>query len=75
MDDGTTRTESLPLSAVEQYLPADRFLRVHRSFTVNLDYVESFAGNEVIIGDKHIPIGKQYRSSIEKHFTIMRAKR
>lgn len=75
MEDGTSQTESLPLAEVERYLPSDRFIRIHRSYTVNLDYVEAFAGNEVIIGQQHIPIGKQYRNLIDRHFTVMRSRK
>jgi two-component system LytT family response regulator len=42
-------------------LPSNIFCRIHRSYIVNVPKVESFNGNEVNIGDKSIPIGKNYK--------------
>lgn len=42
-------------------LPDDRFIRVHRSFVVSLEHVETISRNEISIGKKIIPIGNSYR--------------
>ena len=44
----------------------DRFLRVHRSFVVNLDKITAFTMHDIEIGDKEIPIGISYRSEVVK---------
>lgn len=46
---------------VEEKLPADRFLRVHKSFIVNLDKVQAFENNHLIIGEHKIPLGSNNR--------------
>lgn len=45
-------------------LPAGKFLRVHRSFIVNLSYVEHWSGTEVIISGVTIPIGRTRRNEV-----------
>lgn len=45
----------------------DRFLRVHRSFVVNLDKITAFTMHDIEIGDKEIPIGISYKSEVIKH--------
>jgi len=42
-------------------LPEDKFCRVHRSYIVSFNYVKSLSTNEVDLGDKKIPIGKNYK--------------
>lgn len=45
-------------------LPKEEFVRVHRSFVVSLASIDVISKNEVIIGQKFIPIGESYRSSL-----------
>jgi DNA-binding LytR/AlgR family response regulator len=42
---------------VEEKLPSDRFIRVHKSFIVNLDKVQAFENNHLMVGDHKIPLG------------------
>lgn len=37
------------------------FVRTHRSYIVNLEKVEKTSGNQIIIGDEIIPIGRTYK--------------
>ncbi len=54
-------TLHLTLKTVEKKLPADRFLRVHRSFMVQLEHVSSIDDNVICIGNKLIPMGSMYK--------------
>jgi DNA-binding LytR/AlgR family response regulator len=54
------------LTVMEQSLPSDRFLRVHRSFVVAMDRIERIASDEVRIGGNGIPIGRSYRSEVRR---------
>lgn len=54
----------LTFKGVEEYLPADRFLKVHKSFIVGLDKIESIEGNEVIIAGHHIPISRNLKDEV-----------
>ena len=55
-----------PISSIEQMLPADRFLRIHRSFIVAIDKITAFTQNDIEIGTQEIPIGKLYRHRLAK---------
>ena len=50
-----------PFSTFISDLPADIFLRSHRSFIINKNRIGYIAGNRVFIGDHEIPIAANYR--------------
>jgi DNA-binding LytR/AlgR family response regulator len=54
------------LKSIEESLPPDRFIRVHRSYIVPIDRIKSLDGNQVQIGDKLIPIGRSYKEDVLK---------
>ena len=66
------RNESHPilslstLKAVEAKLPKSKFMRIHRSFIVNLDHVETIERSRIIFGKKYIPVGDQYRKKFQE---------
>ncbi|MBX2924511.1 MAG: LytTR family transcriptional regulator [Chitinophagaceae bacterium] len=43
-------------------LPESRFVRVHRSFVISLQHIETISRNEINIGKKIVPIGHSYRN-------------
>ena len=45
-------------------LPASNFVRVHRSYIVSINHIESISKKEVEIGEKVIPIGNSYRNNL-----------
>ncbi|NJN26237.1 MAG: response regulator transcription factor [Cyclobacteriaceae bacterium] len=52
------------LKTIEETLPSDRFIRVHRSYIVPIDKIKTLDGNQVQIGDKFIPIGRSYKDEV-----------
>lgn len=58
----------MSLRAMEDKLPDDSFVRVHRSFIVSLTKIESIRRSIIKIRDTEIPIGSTYKSKIDKHF-------
>jgi DNA-binding LytR/AlgR family response regulator len=56
----------LTLKAVEDYLPTDKFLKVHKSFIVSISKIESIDGNDIIIRDKSIPISRALKEEVTK---------
>jgi DNA-binding LytR/AlgR family response regulator len=54
------------ISYLEQKLPENKFVRVHRSFIVSFDKVSSFAMNAVRIANTEIPIGRNYKQQALK---------
>lgn len=49
------------LTSITEELPGNKFLRIHRSFTVSLDKIQAIEGNSVLLQKgKRIPIGRKY---------------
>ncbi len=46
---------------LEELLPANRFIRVHKSFIVALDKIESIERNRIKIADRLVPISETYK--------------
>lgn len=54
------------LRSITKALPANKFLRIHRSYTVAIDKIRSLEGNNVEVQDKKLPIGRNYQKKIKK---------
>lgn len=50
----------------EKKLPPAQFIRVHRSFIVAINKIESISKNRIIIGDKYIPVSLGYKEEFLK---------
>ena len=55
---------SLTLKAIEEKLPADIFVRIHRSYIINILQVEEVAESHVIIGQKAIPMSAVLKDNL-----------
>lgn len=51
---------------MEELLPKDRFMRVHRSFIVSLDHIDSISKNVIHIGTQQIAVGDLYREQFSE---------
>lgn len=54
----------MTLKEINDKLPPEHFLRIHRSFIINLSHVDEVAGTHVVIGKKAIPLSKTLRSEL-----------
>ena len=59
------------LKAVEERLPASRFLRVHRSYIVAISKIDSVQDGALVINGKPVPVADTYRSSLNKRMNIL----
>jgi len=50
---------------IESLLPAEQFKRIHRSFIIALDKIESYSSETVEIGGASIPIGRDYKNVLD----------
>ena len=62
---GTVITKQ-SISSVEESLPKDMFIRIHRSFIVALSKIESYSNELVWLGKAELPISRMYRHEVEK---------
>jgi len=51
---------------IESMLPQNVFVRIHRSFIVSVDKIDSFTAEAVEINGVSIPVGRAYREVIDK---------
>lgn len=56
------------LSSLEEMLPGDAFLRIHRSYIVSLDKIDSYNAETIEIAKKELPIGRLYKHDVSKIF-------
>ncbi len=54
----------LTFKSVEEYLPVDKFLKVHKSYIVSVMKVESIEGSDILIGQQHIPISRNQKEEV-----------
>jgi len=66
---GTFKTY-LSISELEEKLPPSKFVRIHRSFVIALNKVESHNHSQVTIGNKSIPIGRSYIPAVKKSLSV-----
>ena len=52
------------ISYLEQKLPEDLFMRIHRSFIVPVKKIEAFSNHAVEVGGKELPIGRNYKNQV-----------
>ncbi len=55
-----------PLLLVENMLPKNMFLRIHRSFIISINKVTAYTKKDVEIGEIELPIGRNYTEVIKK---------
>jgi DNA-binding LytR/AlgR family response regulator len=59
----------LTMKAIEDELPGDAFIRIHKSYIVNKNRVRSIDGNEVIVENKKLPISRQKKQEVLNRIT------
>ena len=52
------------ISVLEEKLPEDQFVRVHRSFLLAIKSIKAFTAEIIEIRNHEIPIGRTYKSSV-----------
>ena len=63
---------SIALGQLAEKMAADDFLRVHRSFLINLRHIEAIAENHVVVGERAIPVGKSHRAEFLRRINLIR---
>jgi len=56
----------ISMKALEEKLPQDQFMRVHRSFIVNLDKIKTVERSRIVFGDVYIPVSEQYKDKFQE---------
>jgi DNA-binding LytR/AlgR family response regulator len=63
-----TRTKKyityLTIKSIEEYLSPDEFIRTHKSYIVSASKIDNIDGNDIRIGDYHIPISRNNKEDV-----------
>lgn len=54
------------LKSVESKLPESKFMRVHRSFIVNLENIDTIERSRIVFGKTYIPVSDQYKEKFQE---------
>lgn len=54
----------ITLTGLENQLPKDRFIKVHKSYLVSVPHIQAIEGNEIHIDDARIPISRTLRDEV-----------
>jgi two-component system, LytTR family, response regulator len=60
---------AMTLKALEEELPKDLFMRVHKSNIIALSHITGLSGGEVMLDGVSVPLGVTYRDIVLKHFS------
>lgn len=58
------------ISAFEEKLPTDQFIRIHRSYIISISKIVAFNSTEIDIADRQLPIGRSYKNQVLKILNI-----
>lgn len=61
-----------PFSKLTSALPSKQFIRIHKSFIINIEHINKIilTANEIYLAEQILPIGRVYKESILKQFSI-----
>jgi two-component system, LytTR family, response regulator LytT len=54
------------LKLLESKLPEHKFMRVHRSFIVNLEKIDTIERSRIVFGKEYIPVSDQYKDKFQE---------
>jgi len=54
----------LTFKSVEEYLPAEKFIKIHKSYIVSASKIDTIEGNEIRIGNHHLPISRNLKDEV-----------
>jgi DNA-binding LytR/AlgR family response regulator len=54
------------LKLLESKLPENKFMRVHRSFIVNLEKIDTIERSRIVFGKEYIPVSDQYKAKFQE---------
>jgi two-component system LytT family response regulator len=56
------------MKKIEEFLPSERFMRVHRSFIINLEKITTIDRNRIVFDNNHyIPVSSQYNQRFQEY--------
>ena len=54
------------ISALEETLPKDNFIRIHRSFIIAINKIDAYNADSIQLGNKELPISRLFKQNVNK---------
>ncbi len=54
----------MPMKTIEEELPADQFIRIHKSYIVSVSFITAIRKSSVFIDSLELPLGDTYRDAV-----------
>lgn len=55
----------MSMKSIEEKLPSEQFMRVHRSYVVNLNQIHTIERSRIVFGAVYIPVSEKYKDSFQ----------
>jgi len=68
LENGNKLMSLMSLKSLEKELPAN-FMKVHRSFIVNLDAITTIERNRILFGKNYVPISDKYKDTFQQYIS------
>lgn len=65
VSDGKVHLSRVTFRELEQILPKRSFVRVHKSYIVNIKSIQALDGNQIMIDTQRIPVGRSYLAALK----------
>jgi DNA-binding LytR/AlgR family response regulator len=62
---------AISMASVASQLNGDRFIKIHRSYIVNIQKISAFTGDEVTAGGYKLPVSDQHRAELMTRLKIL----
>ncbi len=56
----------MSMKAMEEQLPTSRFVRIHKSYIISVDFITSIRKSSVMIGNEELPVSETYQDALMK---------
>ena len=56
----------MTMKAIEELLPVNRFIRIHKSYIVAISFITSIRKSTVLIGTEELPVSETYQEALIK---------
>lgn len=64
----------MSFSKLEEILPVERFVRIHKSYSVAVDKIQCIKNNHICINEVQLPIGNNYKEAFYKSIEFWKSK-
>lgn len=57
----------ISMHTIEEALPSSMFMRIHRSYIVNMSKIEVVERGQIVFGDKYLPVSDSYKEKVQEY--------